>query len=77
MESHISLKWKSLDIISSQDTLQKNKPKWKQKSKPTTMSLTNFGQIFLLSVPLENGRKPHCFLMCPWGKERKHWPKMS
>ena len=59
MKSHISFKWKSLDIISSQGKVgpfgilsekTKQKAKWKQKSKPTTMLLTNFRQMFLLDI---------------------------
>ena len=85
MESHISFKWKSLDIISSQGKVNlfwilseptKQKVKWEQKSKTATMLLINFRQMFLFT-PLENGRNPLVFPMCPWGKERKHWPKMG
>ena len=62
MESHISFKWKSLDIISSQCKVDlfrilsektNQKTKWKQKSKTTTLLLTNFGKCSF-STPLDN-----------------------
>ena len=74
MESYISFKWKSLDIISSQGKVgpfwilskkPKQKAKWKQKSKPTTMLSGKCS----FSTPLENGRNPLVFLMCPWVKK--------
>ena len=69
IESHISFKWKSLDIISFQGKVgpfrilsekTKQKAKWKQKSKPTTMLLTNFRQMFLFNTPWKR-QKPSCF----------------
>ena len=52
MESYISFKWKSLDIVSSQVKLAltilsektDQKTKWKQKIKTVTLLLTNFRQ---------------------------------
>ena len=55
MESHMSFEWKNLDIISSQCKVgpvrilsekTNQKTKWKQKSKTTTLLLTNFRQMF-------------------------------
>ena len=66
MESDISFKWKSLDIISSQGKVgpfrilsekTKQKAKWKQKSKTTTMLLTNFRQMFLFYTPSKRVKK--------------------
>ena len=60
IESHISFKWKSLDIISFHGKVgpfrilsekAKQKAKWKQKSKTTTKLLTNFRQMFLFYTP--------------------------
>ena len=62
MESHISFKWKCLDIISCQGKVgpfrilsekTSQKTKWKQKSKTTTLLLTNFGKCSF-STPLDN-----------------------
>ena len=81
MESRISFKWKSLDTILSQGKVgpfrilnEKTKQKtiWKQKSKPTMLS----GKCSF-STPLEKDRNPLVSSMCPWVKERNHWPKMG
>ena len=69
MESHIWLKWKSLDVVPSQGKVgpfrivsdkTKQKAKWKQESKTTTMLLTNFRQMFIFYIPWKR-QKPCCF----------------
>ena len=78
MESHISFNGKSLDIIPSQGKVgpfrilsekTKQKAKWKQKSKPTTMLLTNFRQMFLFDTPWKR-QKPSCFFRCVLGVKK-------
>ena len=63
------MKWKSLDIVSSQGKVgpfrivsekTKQKAKWKQESKTTTMLLTNFRQMFIFYTPWKR-QKPCCF----------------
>ena len=81
----MSFKWKSLDIFSSQGKVgpfrilsekTKQKAKWKQKRKQLLCWKPISGK-YSFSTPLENSRNPHVFSICPWGKERKRWPKMG
>ena len=62
----MSFKWKSLDIISFQGKVgsfrilsekARQKAKWKQKSKTTTMLLTNSRQMFLFCTPWKRIKK--------------------
>ena len=85
MESYISFKWKSLDIILSQGKVgpfrilsekQSKKQSGNRKAKELVCCLPISGKCSFFT-PLKNGRNPLVFPMCPWGKERKYWPKMG
>ena len=76
--NHISFKWKNLDIFSFRGKVDpfrilsektKQKAKWKQKSKPTTMLLTNFRQMFLFDTPWKR-QKSSCFFRCVLGVKK-------
>ena len=84
MESHISFKCKSLDIISFRGKVRPFRilgEKTKNKNKMGTEKQNNYyvTNQFQVNVPFLHPLKTAetlVFPMCPWSEERKHWSKI-